>query len=270
MELRPAVDDDLPALHALFRAAVAGVFEPHGFAPPAPRLEAFVNQQRHVMATGITIVAAEDGNLLGFGASWIRDGHWFLAALFVDPAAQSRGIGSALLDAVWDGSPHRRTITDAIQPVSNALYGRRGLVPATPVLSFSGRPRGGAAQGEPADVDLEAIDAAAYGFGRAVDHAYWEQHARRTTWPGAYSYVFPGGEIGPVAGSDGDSAARALAAELARAPGDVRVRIPGSSRALVEVALGAGLQLGPVPGLLLLSDTVRPPAALAIGGYMLF
>jgi len=41
--------------------------------------------------------------------------------------------------------------------------------------------------------------------------------------------------------------------------------------ALVEVALAAGLRLDPVPGLLLLSETVHPPTALAIGGYyMLF
>lgn len=270
MELRPAVDDDLPALHALFVTAVAGVYEPHGFAPPAPRLEAFANQQRHVIATGTTVVATELGNVLGFGASWERDGHWFLASLFVDPTAQGKGVGSALLDAVWDGSPNRRTITDSIQPVSNALYGRRGLVPATPVLGFTGRPREAMSDAVPDEADVGAIDLAAYGFDRAVDHAYWARHARRTTWPGAYSYVFPGGDIGPVAGVDGESAARALAAELARAAGDVRVRIPGSSRALVEVALGAGLRLDPVPGLLLLSDAVRPPTALAIAGYMLF
>ncbi len=48
------------------------------------------------------------------------------------------------------------------------------------------------------------------------------------------------------------------------------MRIPGSARALVEVALRAGLRLGPVPGLLLLSEGLLPPDALAIAGYMLF
>jgi hypothetical protein len=43
---------------------------------------------------------------------------------------------------------------------------------------------------------------AAYGFDRAVDHVYWQQHARRTTWPDSYSYAFLGGGIGPVAGRD--------------------------------------------------------------------
>ena len=58
-------------------------------------------------------------------------------------SAQGRGVGPALLDAVWsDAALRRRTITDAIQPVSNALYGRRGLIPVTPLLAFSGLPVG--------------------------------------------------------------------------------------------------------------------------------
>ena len=270
MELRPTTVDDLPALHALFTAAINGVFEPHGFAAPGPPFEVFANQQQHVLSTGTSIVAQADRRLLGFAASWQRNEDWFLASLFIDPAAQSRGIGVALLDAVWGAALRRRTITDAIQPVSNVLYGRRGLIPATPVLTFTGRPRGDGCDLRPESADVAAIDLAAYGFDRAVDHAYWEQLAQRTTWPGAYSYTFPGGAIGPVAGLDAGAAARALAAELARAEADVRVRIPGSSRALVEVALAAGLRLDSVPGLLLLSENAAPPTALALAGYMLF
>ena len=270
MELRPTTAADLPALHALFVAAINGVFVRHGFEPPGPSLEVFVNQHQHLLDTGTSVVAEDGGQLLGFGASWQRDEHWFLASLFVDEAAQGRGVGPALLDAVWGAAPRRRTITDAIQPVSNALYGRRGLIPATPILTFTGRPHGNGSELRPEGADLAAIDLAAYGFDRAVDHAYWEQYARRATWPGAYAYVFPGGAIGPVAGLDAAAAARALAAELARAEGEVRVRIPGSSRALVEVVLAAGLRLDPVPGLLLLSEGIEPPTALAIGGYMVF
>jgi GNAT superfamily N-acetyltransferase len=270
VELRPTTVGDLPALYALFVAAINSVFEPHGFEAPGPPLEVFANQQQHVLETGTSVIAEDDGRLLGFGASWQRDEHWFLASLFVDETAQGGGVGAALLDAVWGAARRRRTITDAIQPVSNALYGRHGLIPATPILTFTGRPQSDGRELRPEAADVAAIDLAAYGFDRAVDHAYWEQHARRTTWPGAYTYAFPSGAIGPVAGLSPAAAARALAAELARADGEVRVRIPGSSRALVEVALAAGLRLDPVPGLLLLSETVTPPTALAIAGYMLF
>jgi GNAT superfamily N-acetyltransferase len=270
VDLRPTTADDLQALHTLFAAALGGVFAPHGFATPAPGLEVFANQHRHLLETGTSVVAEDDGRLLGFGVSWQRADDWFLASLFVDPAAQGRGTGPALLDAVWGRAERRRTITDAIQPVSNALYGRRGLIAATPILTFSGRPESDGHGLEPEAAEIAEVDLAAYGFDRASDHVYWERYAERTTWPGAYSYVFPGGTIGPVAGVDAAAASAALAAELARADGEVRVRIPGSARALVEVALAADLRLDAVPGLLLLSENASPPTALALAGYMLF
>jgi GNAT superfamily N-acetyltransferase len=284
MEIRRTRASDLPALHDIFIEAIAAVYRPHAFDPPAPPLEVFANQQRHVLAhDGETCAVAEDGGEpVAFASAWTRGGTWFLASLFVRPQLQARGVGRALLDAVWGvGAGRRLTITDAIQPVSNALYGRRGLVPATPLLSFGGRPRpDDAAAVEAADADedaLRAIDSAAYGFGRAVDHAYWARLARRTVWlregrAVAYSYVFPGdaAAIGPVGGIDGVAAASALAAELARADGEVRVRMPGSSYELVATALAAGLRLAPTPGLLLLGPGVRAPTSLAIGSYTLF
>jgi GNAT superfamily N-acetyltransferase len=268
VELRPTTAGDLPTLHTLFLDAIAGVYRPHAFEPPAPPLEVFANQQRHILESGTSVVAELDGAVVGFASAWARGDDWFLASLFVAPAAQGTGTGSRLLDAVWGSGRWRRTITDAIQPVSNALYARRGLVPATPILSFGGTPRAAAGM-EPAAADVAAVDRAAYGFDRTVDHDYWQRHARRTTWPDAYSYAFPGGAVGPVCGTSPEAAAAALAAELARAEGAVRVRIPGSARRLVEVALAAGLVLEPTPGLLLLSDGVPPPAALAIGSYTL-
>jgi GNAT superfamily N-acetyltransferase len=247
------------------------VFAPRGFAPPAPSEAVFSTLHRHLLATGSSVVAEEDGEILGFGTSWTRGDHWFLACLFVRERAQGAGLGPRLLDAVWGEARHRRTVTDSIQPVSNVLYGRRGLLPATPLLTFTGVPvldREPAAEEAPANV--VAIDAAVYGFDRSVDHRYWERHARRAEWGDAYSYVFPGGDFGTVAGETPAAAARALAAELARAAEPVRVRIPGSARALVEVALRARLRLGAVPGLVLLSDGLEPPTALAPSGYMLF
>ena len=268
MELRPTTDGDDATLHALFLESIAGVYRPHAFAPPAPRFEVFANQQRHVRRTGTSVAAEADGRVLGFASAWSRGSDWFLASLFVAVDAQAGGLGRALLDAVWGEAARRRTITDAIQPVSNALYARRGLVPATPLLTFTGAPCATASI-EPADEDVAEVDRAAYGFERDVDHDYWSRIARRTTWPRAYSYAFPGGAIGPVAGTTPEAAAAALEAELARAGSPVTVRMPGSSRALVAVALAAGLRLAPVPGLLLLSPGLSAPEALAIGSYTL-
>ncbi len=272
MELRPATEADLPALHATFTDAIESVFRPRGFDAPTTPFEVFSVLQRHVMATGTCAAAVDDdGQVVGYASSWTRDQHWFLSSLFVRERAQGRGVGPQLLDAVWGEAGHRRTVTDAIQPVSNVLYGRRGLLPATPVLTFSGTPHvddDDAVDESPADVD--AIDELVYGFDRSVDHAYWLRHAERREWGDAYSYRFPGGQIGPVAGLTPEAAARAFAAELSRADGPVPVRIPGSAGAILEVALRARLTLGAAPGLLLLSKRLRPPTALAPSGYQLF
>jgi GNAT superfamily N-acetyltransferase len=267
----------MPALHALFLAAIAAVYRPHGFEPPAPPLDVFAGQQRHILDSGGTaLVALQGGEISGFASAWSRGADWFLASLFVAPPAQSAGVGRRLLDEVWgEGYERRRTITDAIQPVSNAIYGARGLTPATPILSFSGRPASGPAPLEEGSGELGPIDAAAYGFDRELDHGHWSRYARRAVWirrgeAVAYSYAFPGGAIGPVGGVDAEAAAGALEGELSRADGPVTVRIPGSSRTLVATSLRRGLRLSPTPGLLLLSDEAVPPTSLAIASYTLF
>lgn len=276
MELRPTCAADLPALHGVFLAAIGELYRRHGFTPPAPPFEVFANQQRHISATGSSVVAVQRERIAGFGSAWARGNDWFLASLFVAPGKQGAGVGRALLDAVWgEGYARRRTITDAIQPVSNALYAQRGLMPAAPILTFTGRPTAVRSLLEPVDAEIASIDDVAYGFDRSLDHVYWLTHAGRTVWrrdgdPVAYSYVFPGGAVGPVAGVDPGAAAAALETELARSPGDVVLRLPGSAPQLVEVALRAGLRLTATPGLLLLSAGTPAPTSLALAGYTLF
>jgi len=279
VELRATTVEDLPELQELFLSAIGSVYTPHGFAPPVPPPGAFAAQHRHLLGTDPDrcFVALRRSRRVGYVAAWLRGNDWFLGSLFVDPSAHGAGVGSRLLEAVWgQGNLRRRTLTDAIQPISNAMYARRGLFPATPLLSFAGKPTGAECPLTAAPVaGIAEIDEAAYGFDRTVDHRLWGEIAERTTWLRdgrvvAYSYRFPSGAVGPVAGLDPEAAAAALAGELARATGTVSVRIPGSSRTLVACALAAGLRLSPTPGLLLLSEGVPPPTSLAIGSYTLF
>jgi GNAT superfamily N-acetyltransferase len=276
---RPATDADVEAEHAVFVAAEGELLARHGFGwttPPAvvaaaPTLRHF---QRHDGER--CFVAEVDGRVVGYSAAWVREATWFLGGLFVDPGHQGRGIGRRLLELALAGAPARRTtISDAIQPVSNALYAGYGLLPTTPILTFTGTPTVDAPSdlvaSEPTADTLALLDRDAYGFDRAVDHAFWAAEATPTLWlrngePVAYSYRWPRGRIGPLGGRDEASAAAALQAELARQPGP-RVEIPGTCRSLVRVALAAGLRLASPPGLLLLSDAVEPPRSLATASY---
>lgn len=284
VEYRPATEADLAEEFAVFVAAQVELHERRGApwqAGPFDPDGRWAQVHRHLLAHygERAFVALDDGRVVGFTAALLRGGCWYLAALFVHPDAQGRGIGRRLLELAWGGRhPRRATITEAIQPVSTGLYASRGLLPVTPVLALAGRPALAAddtlERAAPEPEALRAIDLAAYGFDRAVDHAFFRRtSARATVWvrdgaPAAYSYRSPFG-IGPVAGVDPEAAAAALRAELAASAGEeVRVDVPGSAPALVRVALEAGLRLAD-PGLLLLSPPERPPSSLAIHSYWL-
>lgn len=281
MELRAATEADLDAMESVFRAAIGELYERHRLRPPAPPRDVFLSLQRHLLTTDdLTFVAERDGRVTAFAAALRRERSWHLASLFLLPEEQGRGLGGRLLDLIWDGELERRyTLTDAIQPVSNGMYARRGMIPTTPMLAFSGTARAdAAAEVEPAEPDgaaLAVLDRAAYGFDRRVDHELWGEWASLTLWtragePVAYTYAWPHGRIGPIAGVDPGAAALAFRAELARLDGAAAsVVAPGTSAAIVETALACGLRFQAPPGLLLLSRSTPAPTALAISSYTL-
>ena len=141
--LRLATDADIGSEHEVFCRAEGQLRLRHGFAWVDPPLGWFAPIARHLLATDPErcFVAEADGRVVGFGAAFVRANTWFLAALFIDPDQQGRGIGRQLFELVArDAPPRLITITNAIQPVSNALYAQYGLIPTTPVLQFEGTP----------------------------------------------------------------------------------------------------------------------------------
>jgi GNAT superfamily N-acetyltransferase len=283
---RPASEADLAGEYAVFIAAQEELHARRGApwsAPPFDLSGRWAHVHRHLLAHDgeRSFVAEDDGRIVGFTAAIVRDDCWFFSALFIDPAYQGQGVGRQLLDLAWD-EPHQQriTITEAIQPVSTGIYSRRGLLPVAPVLALTGRPQADATvellvPTTPSPEAMRTIDLAAYGFDRNVDHQFWARTSSRATlWlrddePCAYSYRGLFG-IGPVAGRDPASAAHALQAELANSSDEeIRVDIPGSATALIQVALSAGLRFTD-PGLLLLSPAdQQPPSAYAIHSYWL-
>jgi GNAT superfamily N-acetyltransferase len=283
-EFRPATEADLSAEYDVFVEAEGEVWRRHGLPWSAAPFEVWCAPHRHLLAQGgeHSFVALDGERVAGFSTALARGDTWFLSALFVLPEDQGRGVGRRLLGLSWGaGYRSRMTITDSIQPASNDMYARRGLLPTTPILALSGEPAcdpPGRLEAVPPEPEaLARLDRDAYGFEREADHRFWQQQAARATlWllagePIAYSYVDSRGLIGPVAGRNGDAAAIALQAELARrASQRAEVQLPGSARRLVETALASGLRITRPPGLLLVGEGTDPPQAVAISGYLLF
>lgn len=159
---------NLPAGEIVERAdEVAGIYQ-RAFGYTAAQRDQFrsrlvVNVPRY---GGTLLLAAEDGagRMLGFlygydlvrGNWWPQQiapaleaaghGRWLedafeLAEIEVDPAAQRRGIGSALLRAMLDATSHRRALlSTTADPVDRAkvLYRRHGFVELLPRFRYGG------------------------------------------------------------------------------------------------------------------------------------
>ena len=260
---RPATDADIASQHVVFCRAEGRLRLRHGFSWVDPPLAWFAPMARHLLSSDPDrcFVAESDGQVVGFSAAFVRDGVWFLAALFIDPDHQGGGIGRRLFElAVGDGPSRRITITDAIQPVSNAMYARYGLVPTTPMLLFEGEPSidvppvlepSGPRPGE-----LTILDRASYGFARLVDHEYWSRQRRCTVWRRdgvAVAYAYRGAHrIDRAAGWDGPGQRRRTPCAPSWAESAVpRSLCRGLRGTLVEVAVAARLRLVAPPGNLL-------------------
>jgi GNAT superfamily N-acetyltransferase len=241
----------------------------------------FVPLHRHFLSNDSPRfwVAEVDARLVGFGAGILRGDWWYLAALFVAPGVQGRGIGRALLEHARIGATPSRvaaTITDALQPVSNTLYAHHGLIPWLPVLVLGGRPEAVAAPPLPRGCEIVPLDAglleevrlideSVTGLDRSVDHAFLlSAEGLRQAWllrrggkPGGYVYIREEGLIGPVASTRPDDMALlvrfAMAALAERGAEHVYAAVPGPNAAAQRTLLDAGLFYEGCPGLLLAS-----------------
>lgn len=176
--IRPARPADLPAIFAIFSThEVAGV-------PDPPPRGAVWPSFAHALATGALAVAEEDGALLGYAGAVARGSVAYLTDLFVRPAAQSAGLGAALLRAVFPpAQPGRRRFTVAsTDPRALALYVRAGLTPHWPNLllrTVAPAPDRLPAsdvevvEAPPDDPELLRWDAELGGRERPEDHAFW-------------------------------------------------------------------------------------------------
>jgi GNAT superfamily N-acetyltransferase len=126
--VRRATEADAPAITAILEANDEPVTWPD--VPRPPYVEHLLTR------SGMRLVVGElDGSVAGvagtieFGSSDTR----FLSDLYVDPAKQSRGLGTTMLHAAFEGADARMTFSSS-DPRALGAYIRLGMRPRWPLL----------------------------------------------------------------------------------------------------------------------------------------
>jgi len=317
---RPPRPEELADCALVWHASVNDYMSRLGHPLPPPVLEPAMRLGAHLLATDpghfrVAVKAAPGGRrerIVGFGIGLQRENVWFLSQLYVLPEEQQRGIGRALLSLVLPSAPEagsadpapgtqpdgarggaafgRRpgvlaTCTDSAQPISNALYGKLGIVARLPVFNLVGRPsspsrlpslpegieavaleppelvshRNPAAPGKSElRQTIDAIDRDVLGYAHQSDHDFLRVQGRTgflyrtsTGEPLGYGYSSQVGRFGPVALLD-ETLTAPVIGHLMRAiepRGATSVWVPGANDRAMVALLRAGLRIEGFPAM---------------------
>jgi hypothetical protein len=321
---RPGRAEDLDACTLTWKAAIEDYQARLAQPSMADDLAPLRRLLAHVLATDpdrFWVAVNGEGAVAGFSCATVREGLWFLAMLFVRPGVQAGGVGQALMDraqAARDVDPGGPAVpgpdepldtgihtwgmcTDAAQPISNALYARRGMVPRIPAWRLIGEVRRWSAL-PPLAASLEAVpfealaadgpaghrrladavdglDRELIGAAHPTDHAYLRREGRsgflvRERGTGrlqGYVYGSGSGRLGPVAALDPALHAQLLGVAVRETPmlGAVAMWVPGTADVATRALLEAGLRFDGFPGLICWSRSSHPferyvPISLAL------
>ena len=205
-------------------------------------------------------VAEEEGRIVGYARSTLRDGIRQLTEFFVRPDAQSAGVGRGLLERVFPPEGARGRLLLATQDTrALSRYLKAGMLARFPVYHFGRARREVRYEGElkavpvPDDAGglerLAAIDREVLGFRRDADHRWLLSNRRgfvylRNGAPVGYGYV--GLYQGPFAALDPATIPDILAhAESVADVAEFGVEVPLINRAALQYLFEHGFRMDP-------------------------
>ena len=130
--IRHMLTEDIPRVGAVMVAAFNDVFHRHGYPEPFPSSVAGTSIARGYarLEPNECFTALQDGQIVGSGFIHLRGDTAGIGPITVDPRAQARGAGRALMQAVMEaggGCPSLRLVQDAFNVVSFPLYSALGF-----------------------------------------------------------------------------------------------------------------------------------------------
>lgn len=281
--IRPMLPDDLSAVLAVRNEGFLEMDRrtlprsaPEPLVEPAEKSHEWVERTAFVLQTDPAgcWVAEDDGGLVGFATSSVRELTWLLHTYVVLPRAQGLGIGRAVLDAALNHSRgcSRGMVSSSLDPAAARRYrlagfslhpqmGLRGVIDRS-VLPVVEKVR----EGTSSDRDLlDSIDRQRRGSAHGVDHDWLLAHARLivadTTTGSGYAYVHPAGGAQVLGATNRRTATRLLWECLAATPHGETVtqaHVTAANEWAIDVGMQARLALEPA-GYLGLRG-MKPPA----------
>lgn len=148
MNIRQITIDDKENCGRIIYEAFYGIADRHNFQCDFSTPESALQMAEMCIESPLICgFAAEDsdGKFLGSNFLWEHDAIRAVGPITVDPAAQSRGTGRRLMEAVIErgaGAPGIRLVQEAVNAASMSLYASLGFEVKEPLILISGKPRG--------------------------------------------------------------------------------------------------------------------------------
>lgn len=159
IQIRPMRVEDVETCGRICYEAFKGISESHNFRPDFLTAQAGIDLMRILFESpnSFSVVAEQDGTVIGSNHLVEYDAIRAVGPITVDPAAQAKGAGRMLMEAVIErgkGSAGIRLVQDAFNTASLSLYASLGFDVKEPLALMEGELKGNL----PPDVTVRAIE----------------------------------------------------------------------------------------------------------------
>jgi predicted N-acetyltransferase YhbS len=146
MTIRPVAPADAPEVgHTLYHA-FCGIADQHNFPHDFPSAEVAAQMAQmciHNPDLEGFVAQSDDGEFLGSNFLWRQNAILGVGPISVNPQAQAKGVGRALMRAVIEAgcdAPGIRLVQDAFNTASLSLYASEGFEVVEPLVLVQGTP----------------------------------------------------------------------------------------------------------------------------------